>query len=60
MKRLLIPVLLSLLVGGCVSKPAARVETVASVAPDAPLAVGDAFISNAQMGASDPSRGGGR
>src|SRR5687767_135949 len=45
MKTLLIPVLLSLLfLAGCVSKPAAKDEAVASVAPDAPLAVGDCLV----------------
>ena len=41
MKRSLVFVLLTLLIAGCVSKPVAKVETVASFAPDAPLAAGD-------------------
>ena len=40
----LIFILLSLVLAGCVSKPAGRVETVASVAADGPLAVGDCLV----------------
>ena len=44
MKRALITIVLSLLLAGCVSKPAAKVKSVASVAPDAPLVVGDCVV----------------
>ena len=44
MKRPFIFVLLSVFVAGCVSKPAAKVEAVTLVAPDAPLAVGDCLV----------------
>jgi hypothetical protein len=55
MKGPIIFVLLSVFVAGCVSKPAARVETVASVASDdAPLAVGDCVYLECTDGCMRP------